>query len=55
MKKANPINLILLLGIFCAFPAKIYSQATHSNTETKMETTQTIKKSDTLRQIFIDK
>src|SRR5882672_5955382 len=51
MKTINLINLILLLGIFMAFPTKIYSQATQPKTEATMER---IKKSDVTEQIFID-
>src|SRR5258706_12676339 len=54
MKKANLVNLILLLGFFLASQVKIYSQTTNSKTELKMETIQE-KKSDTLEKILIDK
>jgi len=54
MKKANLVNLILLLGFFLATQIKIYSQTTNSKKEVKMETIQE-KKSDTLEKILIDK
>ena len=52
MKTINPINLVLVVGIFLAFPTKIYSQTTQPKTETTMETP---KKSDESQQIFIDR
>src|SRR5882762_4314939 len=51
MKTISPF-LLILLGVFWALPAKIYSQTIQPKTEATMET---IRKSDTLEQIFIDK
>lgn len=55
MKKTIPINLILLCGIIYVFPAKIYSQTDQKQKELKMETNQTITKSQTSERIFIDR
>lgn len=54
MKKTIPVNLILLCGIICVLPAKIYSQ-TNQKKELKMESNQTMQKSQSSERIFIDR
>ena len=51
MKTINPFHLILL-GAFYMLSAKIYSQTIQPKTDATMET---VKKTDTQEQIFIDK